>query len=265
MEHPMAFPNSVSNRVSVPSVHSRTLSAAHALRSNVTSLELMHPDYERGMYRVLLAHDLTAPSEIALVRAARLALERQGHLIVLHIVDGKLPAGVVEAQRAHARSHLETEIRRWLGRSKLSYRIDIGVGEPAGAIAARAQAHRVDLVVTGRHLRRVVADTHTPATLKRLLQQIQWPLLVVGNPDQSPYRRVLMPFDLTNASAARLQFAAAFIPQARLRFLHACKRSVQDYVASLSLMLNPGKGRTGSRPIGQPKHVVSRFVAALKL
>ena len=261
----MASGNPVSKRASVPSIHSRNPNAAAAPRGNVTSLERRRPDFARGMYRVLLAHDLTGASEIALVRAARLALEREGHLIILHVIDGGLPARVVEAQRARAKSYLEAEVRRWLGRSKLSYRIDIGVGEPAGAIAARAQAHGVDLVVTGRHQRRAVADMFTPATVSRLLQQLRRPILVVGNSNQSPYRRVLIPIDFTSASAARIQFAAAFLPEASLQLLHAHKRRFQDYVAPVSFLREEEGGRR-SKPTGeQPGHAASRFVATLRL
>jgi nucleotide-binding universal stress UspA family protein len=175
----MVFGKSASNRASVPSVRPRNPGAADAPASNVMSLELMRAGFTRGMYRVLLAHDLTVQSEIALVRASRLALERRGHLIILHIVDSRLPARVIEAQRTRARSYLEAEARKWLGRGRLTYSIDIGVGEPAGAIAARAQAHGVDLVVTGRH-QRALAHGHIRAiTVGRLLQQIQRPLLVV--------------------------------------------------------------------------------------
>lgn len=263
----MASGNSAGKRASVPSVYSRNLSAADAPRSNVTSLELMRPDFAWGKYRVLLVHNLTGPSEIALVRAARLTFEREGHLTILHVVDGRAPARVVDAQRAHARSHLEAEVRRWLGGCKLSYRIDIGVGEPVGAIAARARAHSVDLVVTARHQRRAVADTLPPATVGCLLQQIQRPVLIVGNPNQSPYRRVLVPIDLTGASAARLQFATAFLPQASFHVLHAYKRDFQDYVALLSSRFSREKdGPKLSKPIWQqPEHAVSRFVAALRL
>ena len=215
----MSSGNSASNRTSVPKVHSRNLSAADAPAGNVTSLEIARQEFARNKYRVLLAHDLTGPSEIALVRAARLTLEREGHLTILHVVDSELPAPVIEARRARAKSCLETEVCRWLGSRKLSYRIAIGVGEPAGAIAARAQAHDVDLVVTGRNQRRAVANRST--TVGHLLRQAQRPVLVVGNPNQSPYQRVLIPIDFTDASAARIRFAAAFLPQARLHLLHA--------------------------------------------
>jgi nucleotide-binding universal stress UspA family protein len=236
----MSSGNSASNRTSVPKVHSRNLSAADAPAGNVTSLEIARQEFARNKYRVLLAHDLTGPSEIALVRAARLTLEREGHLTILHVVDSELPARVIEARRAQAKSCLETEVCRWLGSRKLS--IDIGVGDPAGAIAARAQAHDVDLVVTGRNQRRAVANRST-TTVGHLLRQAQRPVLVVGNPNQSPYQRVLIPIDFTDASAARIRFAAAFLPQARLHLLHACNRRFQDYIAAASLTFGPEEER----------------------
>ena len=238
----MSSGNSASNRTSVPKVHSRNLSAADAPAGNVTSLEIARQDFARKKYRVLLAHDLTGPSEIALVRAARLTLEREGRLTILHVVDSGLPAPVIEARRVQAKSCLEIEVGRWLGSRKLSYRIDIGVGDPAGAIAARAQAHDVDLVVTGRNQRRAVANRST-TTVGHLLRQAQRPVLVVGNPNQSPYQRVLIPIDFTDASAARIRFAAAFLPQARLHLLHAYKRCFQDYIAAPSLTFGPEEER----------------------
>jgi nucleotide-binding universal stress UspA family protein len=262
----MTFGNSASNRASVPSVRSHNLDAADAPASNVMSMELMRPGFARGMYRVLLAHDLTGQSEIALVRASRLARERRGHVIILHVVDSRFPARVIEAQRANARSRLEAEARRWLGRGHLTYSIDIGVGEPAGAIAARAQAHGVDLVVTGRHQRALAQGHIRSTTVGRLLQQIQRPLLVVGNPNQSPYRRVLVPFDLSSASAARLQFAAAFLPHASLHLLHTGRQCFQDYVARISSMFSPQEARKPFDPIAQePEQALSRFIATLRL
>jgi nucleotide-binding universal stress UspA family protein len=218
------------------------LSAADAPAGNVTSLEIARQEFARKKYRVLLAHDLTGSSEIALVRAARLTLEREGHLTILHVVDSELPAPVIEARRAQAKSCLETEVCRWLGSRKLSYRIDIGIGDPAGAIAARAQGHDVDLVVTGRNQRRAVANRFT-TTVRHLLRQAQRPVLVVGNSNQSPYQRVLIPIDFTDASAARVRFAAAFLPQARLHLLHAYKRRFQDYIAAPSLTFGPEEER----------------------
>jgi nucleotide-binding universal stress UspA family protein len=218
------------------------------------------------MYRVLLAHDLTGPAEIALVRAARLTLEREGHLTILHVVDSDRLAHVIEAQRTHAKGHLTAELRRWLGCRKRSYRIDIGVGDAAGAIAARARALDVDLVVTARHHRRASAQVFTRSTLGRLLRRIERPILVVGNSNQSPYRRVLMPVAFTNTAAARIRFAAAFLPDARLHLLHACKSRFQDFIAPLSSALRKEERLRSSGLIGQrPEQAVSRLIETLGL
>ena len=261
----MSSGSAASNRASVPSVRSRDPSAADAPADNVASLDLARQEFARKKYRVLLAHDLSGPSEIALVRAARLALERDGHLTILHVVDSELPAPVIEARRARAKSCLESEVRRWLGRRKLPYRIDIGVGDPASAIAARAQAHGVDLVVTGRHQRRVLANGFT--TVGRLLRQVQRPILVVGNSNQSPYQRVLIPIDFTDAAAAMIRSAAAFLPQARLHLLHASKRRLPDYVAATSLLSGQFQERekVSGRVQQSRKQALSCFIETLRL
>jgi nucleotide-binding universal stress UspA family protein len=266
MEHRMSYWNSACNRASAPNIYSRGSSVADAREGSATTLEFTRPDFNRRVYRVLLAHDLTGRSEIAFVRAARLTLEREGHLTILHVIGSELPAAVIEAQRACAKIYLETEVRRWLGRRKLSYHIDIGVGDPASAIAARAQAHDVNLVVTGRHRRRTFVDTFIAATVERLLRQMQRPTLVVSNSNQSPYRRVLIPIDFTDASAARIQFAATFLPQASLHLLHTYKRRFQDYVAPPSLTFSQEDSGEFSRPIGQqPKQGLSRLIETLGL
>lgn len=264
----MAYGNSAGHRASVPAIRSRGLKFDGDAAGDAAILEFTRPHLARKMYRVLLAHDLTGPSEIALVRAARLALERDGHLTIFHVVDSRLPAPVIEAQRAHARSYLMSEVRRWLGQCELSYRIDIGVGEPASAIAARAQAVNANLVVTARHHRRAFASIFAPAAGGRLLQQVRRPVLVVSSLNQSPYRRVLIPIDVTNASAARIQFAAAFLPRARLHLLHAHQRCLQDYVAPLSLTFSREKqnGKLfGLTRQQQPERALARFIETLGL
>ena len=218
------------------------------------------------MYEVLLAHDLTGRSEIALVRAARLTLEREGHLTIFHVVDSDLPDPVIEAQRADAERYLETEVRRRLGRDKPRYRIDIGVGDPADAIAAHAQVHGVSLVVAGRHRRRAIVDMFIGTTVERLLRQIQRPILVVSNSSHSPYRRVLMPVDFSDASTAAIRFAAEFIPEANLHLLHAYKGPFQDYVSTLSLAFSREERAKFAGPIGQQaKQAMSQLIERLGL
>jgi nucleotide-binding universal stress UspA family protein len=213
---------------------------------------------------VLVAHDLTAASDIAFLRGARLALERDGELILLHVVDNALPPLVLEARRACARSRLQTELCRWLGRDRLPCRIDVGIGEPEGAIAARAQAYGADLVVLGRRPRRTLADRLHSSSVRRLLQRIKQPVLIAANRSQCPYRRVLVPVDFGEAAPAAIRFAADLLPRANLHLLHAYRTSLMDYAATLAAAFSPG--RAGKRALLTAQHVeeaARRLIAAL--
>jgi nucleotide-binding universal stress UspA family protein len=253
------------NPASVPGIDPRRSRMVDACADHAPVVEFTHPDIARATYRVLVAHDLTGASEIALVRAARLALERAGHLTILHVVDSRLPAPAIAARQAHARNRLESEARRWIASGKLPFRIDVGIGEPASAIAARAQAQDIDLIVTGRHGRRAFGNPPAPATVGRLLRHALRPVLVVSSTDQSPYRRVLVPFDLTSAAVAGIRFAAAFLPQASLHLLHADKRCLRDIVASLPFSREKEGGMLSGA--GSPPSVgtLSSFIGSLGL
>ena len=130
----MSYWNSDGNRASAPNVYSRRSSVGDAPEKHVTRLEFRCPGFIRKKYRVLLAHDLSVRSEIAFVRAARLTLERKGHLTVLHVINSELPAPVIEAQRVHAESYLEAEVRRWLAHHRIH--AARGAGE-SNAVRAR--------------------------------------------------------------------------------------------------------------------------------
>lgn len=218
------------------------------------------------MYQVLVAHDLTARSDIALVRAARVAHEREGHLTILHVVDGDLPEQIIDAQRAYAESYLEIEVRRWLRRDKPPHRIEIVPGDPAETIAAQAKKLAVDLIVTGRHRRRVIADMFVGTTVERLLRHIRQPVLIVNNPNQSPYRNTLIPVDFSDASSGGIRFAAVFLPKACLQLLHAYKGPFQDYVAALSLTFSREERAKFAGPIGeQARKAMARLIETLEL
>ena len=88
----MAHGNPVGTPASVPRIRSRAGSVVAFPAGNATCLDFADHAFDRTAFRVLLAHDLTGQSEIALVRAARLAFEREGHLTIVHVVDSALPA-----------------------------------------------------------------------------------------------------------------------------------------------------------------------------
>lgn len=265
----MSYWNSTGIRASPPNILSidfRGSSVAEARERPATRLDFARRGVAQAGYRVLLAHDLSARSEIAFVRAARLTLEREGHLTILHVIDSGLPASVIAERRAHAQGYLEAEVRKWLARRKLAYRVDVGVGETVGAIAARAQANDVDLVVTGRRRPRRFTDAFAANTVERLSRQIERPTLIVGNSNQSPYRRILVPLDFTDAAAARVKFAACFLPGANLHLLHTYKPAFRNRVALFAGTSGGGQpGRASGTIVQELRQTLSRLIESLDL
>ncbi len=93
-------------------------------------------------------------------------------------------------------------------------------GRPASVVPTRAFGSGADLTVVGARgegaLRRLVVGS----TASRLLRQSRCPVLLVKNPDQRPYRRVLVPVDFSPGSALAIRLARELAPQADLVLLH---------------------------------------------
>jgi nucleotide-binding universal stress UspA family protein len=218
------------------------------------------------MYHVLAAHDLSGRSEVALARAGRLALEREGELTIIHVIDRDLPQPIVEAERKHIESYLQTSVRQQIGREKPPYRITVIPGDPAETIAVQSEALSVDLVVTGRHRQRTLKDMFVGTTVERLLRQTRRPVLVVNNRNFPPYRNILIPVDFSEASKAAIQHAAANFPKATLQLLHTFKGPFQDYVATLALAFSREERAKFAGPLGeQAKQAMSRMIETMDL
>ena len=218
------------------------------------------------MYHVLAAHDLSGRSEVALARAGRLALEREGELTIIHVIDRDLPQPIVEAERKHIESYLQTSVRQQIGREKPPYRITVIPGDPAETIAVQSEALSVDLVVTGRHRQRTLKDMFVGTTVERLLRQTRRPVLVVNNRNFPPYRNILIPVDFSEASKAAIQHAAANFPKATLQLLHTFKGPFQDYVATLALAFSREERAKFAGPLGeQAKQAMSQMIETMDL
>lgn len=161
-------------------------------------------------FQILQAHDLEPRSEIAFIRASRIAAEKQGQLTVVHAVSRCSEPPVIAARQAHAVRQIDADIRRWAGRDRAQCRIEVGVGTVVDVISAHVDP--VDLIVMGARRRKSFMDPLTWTTAHRVLNKARRPVLVVNKADQSPYRRILVPIDRSLASIVLLRFAAEFVP-----------------------------------------------------
>ena len=82
-------------------------------------------------------------------------------------------------------------------------------------------------------------------TAVRLLKKCRLPMLVCKQPAHAPYRRVLVPVDLSRFSAAALSGALRVAPRARVRLFHALS----------------GGREAEMRIVGLPEHVIQDYRA----
>ena len=170
------------------------------------------------MQHILVASDLTARSDQALVRAVRLARQIGLPLRAITVVDADLPAAIRDRRLAEAQAWLARSLRDAGGAAKDATAIpgDVGQAIPADALAVDAA-----LVVLGLHRCRALRDAVRETTMERIAHQLHVPLLLARSDAVGDYARVLVPVSFTPDCAAALAAARRFAPAARLRVIHA--------------------------------------------
>jgi nucleotide-binding universal stress UspA family protein len=165
---------------------------------------------------IVFASDLSPASDRAFDHARLLAEGFGAHLVLYHVLEGGLAdAGPREAEVNHrveraAREHLERRAQR------AGVPTDIRVERAASAwpsLTAFLLEARPDLLVMGTHGRKGVAHFILGSVAEQVLQHTRIPTLCVREPEHGvarPYRRILVPTDLSPASRRAFPMAAAF-------------------------------------------------------
>jgi universal stress protein E len=199
------------------------------------------------MKKIIVATDLSSRSECAVQRGVLLARQFQAELILLNVVDDDLPAEVIEQELGQNFAVLDRHAEGLAGQLP-SGRPDVKV-EPGDAflkVTEMAETLEADLIVLGAHRKQILKDVVTGTTLERVIRTGHHPVLMVNQPASADYRSVLMPVDLSDASAhaiwaarslgllhdVRLMTLHAFLPLARdmMNYVSAEKEKVTEHV-----------------------------------
>ena len=152
--------------------------------------------------RILVATDFSVRSHRALRRAGLLAGPRSGKLMPMHVVEGLGTRQVAQDLREAQRMILEqVAVVPELFRVGCEP-IVIG-GEPACAVLHAASAWEIDLIVVGSPS--VPPGRTSGETLRALVRRSPCPVLVVRQPVEGPYRKVLASIDLSDTSTRALR------------------------------------------------------------
>jgi len=171
-----------------------------------------------SMERILVASDLSSRSERAVRRAMLLAKESGARLAVVTAIDGDLPMSVGLALKKSAADELSR-----LCRSISDYpaEIFVDVGETVDVVLQLAEKIDADLIVLGVHRDRPFWDMFSGTTMERVIRATERPVLLVKDPVERAYERILCGIDLSPACSAAAKFSAEIAPNADLVAFHA--------------------------------------------
>jgi len=170
---------------------------------------------------ILVGTDLTERSELAIQRALQLQEQMGATLVLLHVIKPQLMGDLAERRRRDAEAFLDERITRLpqSARSRCSRKVTIG--DAFTVIDCEAQLQRAGLIVLGEPGRYRYADLFIGTTADRVVRTSPIPVLVVKGATEGPYRRLLVPLDLSEGAMHALATSLAIAPNAEVRIVHA--------------------------------------------
>ena len=173
------------------------------------------------MEPILVATDLSARSDRAVTRAARLARAMGRPLHLFAAVGDDLDAAEALERSEDVLALLEHVGANGEGMRGLDVTASAEVGRAVTLVPEAAQARNAALVVLGSHRNRGLGEVVGTPTLVRIVRALEQPALVaVGRPN-AEYGSVVVGWDFSHASEAALRMAGAVAPEAELTVLNA--------------------------------------------
>lgn len=169
---------------------------------------------------VLAATDLSTRSDRAVQRALRLSAKLKLPCRIVSVVDNDLPGDML-AERMKEVAHRLHRFTESLSAPGQVVTSTVVAGDPDQAILEQAEAHDATLIVLGLHRSRPFLDLFRDTTMVRIVRGSLRPVLLVNDPVDQDYARVLAPVSFSPSCAAALRIVVTIAPDAELRSFHA--------------------------------------------
>lgn len=184
------------------------------------------------MERMVVATDLSPRSDRAVARAFVIASQFKVKLELVSVVDEDLPGDIAERARLEFEARMAQFAAAQKGADKVDYSVSVTVDDPVGGLVAAAAG--ADLLIMGLHRRRPLMDMFVSTTLEKVIRATETPVLVVKDPADHPYSRILAALDLSPASTAAIALARTLAPDAECRAFHAFRIAFKGFVGGES-------------------------------
>jgi nucleotide-binding universal stress UspA family protein len=170
---------------------------------------------------ILVTTDLSARSDRAMLRAARLAVQHGATLRVLHVCDDDLPAALLSTRCDEAEHVLRAMVDETPVLSAAAPEVEVEPGHLTALVPKVAAEIGAGLVVLGSHRGRGLSELLGKPSLIRLMRGLSVPLLVVAGRTEAPYGAVSVGWDFSPAAEAAARLAAEVAPEAEMTLVHA--------------------------------------------
>jgi nucleotide-binding universal stress UspA family protein len=188
-----------------------TISTQPRLFAGADSIRPAHT----AVREIVFASDLSSASDRAFDHARLLAEGFGAHLVLYYALE--VAHGTTDPAELETRHRVQRAAREHLERRAEGVSVATGVRvercpSVSDALVSYLRAARPDLVVMGTRGRSGLAHLMLGSVAERVLQQTRMPTLCVREPEHGvalPYRRILVPTDLSPSSRRALPLAAA--------------------------------------------------------
>ncbi|MFM9849720.1 MAG: universal stress protein [Hyphomicrobiaceae bacterium] len=179
--------------------------------------------WRSAMKKILMATDLSARFDRALLRAIAMVEEFKAELEIVHIVDESLIEAITLQHEAAARAAIEQQIGALPQGSTATITQRVVRGVDYLGIIQRSEEYGADLIVLGIH-RHDAREMFQGTTAERVLRYGRLPVLVVKDAVKGPYRRAVVAVDLSAHAQAAAGMAARLVPKGEVHLVHAARR-----------------------------------------
>ncbi|MFT6106790.1 MAG: nucleotide-binding universal stress UspA family protein [Rickettsiales bacterium] len=172
------------------------------------------------MKKILVATDLSAGSDRAVLRAVKLAQEFDAQLTIAHVINGKMKTGVVKNAKKSAEEEINFCLKE-IKTSNLEIEIKICVGNAYAEILNVIEKSNPNLVILGLHGH--VDNDHyiIGSVTERLMRNSHKPLLIVKDRFEKAYNDVLIALDFNAHSKKSLEVAFKLFGGSKFHLLHS--------------------------------------------
>jgi nucleotide-binding universal stress UspA family protein len=166
----------------------------------------------------LIATDFSEEAGYALRRTAAIASQTGLHGALVHVLPGSLPSSM----HVHAASQAQQALvllAEEMNREGLRFEPRLLSGDITGALVQAAS--EFDMVLAGARGEGLLPDFALGRTSTRLVRHSGRPTLIVKQPPEGPYQRVVAAVDFSQPSREAAAWALQLAPKAEFHFVHA--------------------------------------------